>query len=59
MIVAAQAIDLKGGVELGRGTAKVFGFVRGHVERLVEDRASGPDVSRLAEAIRAGGLTNL
>jgi histidine ammonia-lyase len=29
--------------------------VRDHVDRLEEDRPSGPDVSRLAEAIRAGG----
>ena len=56
LIVAAQAIDLRGGVELGRGTAHVFAVVRSHVETLEEDRASGADVSRLAEAIRADGL---
>lgn len=56
MLVAAQAIDLRGGVELGAGTARCFAFVRSHVDRLEEDRASGPDVSRLSDAIRAGGL---
>ncbi len=56
--MAAQAIDLRGGGELGPGAARVFAFVRSHVDKLEEDRASGPDVSRLAEAIarrRAGG----
>ena len=56
LIVAAQAIDLRGDVELGHGTARIFSFVRSHVDRLEEDRPSGPDVSRLAEAIREGGL---
>jgi histidine ammonia-lyase len=55
MIVAAQAIDLNGQVKLGRGTTRIHDFVRGHVDKLEEDRPSGPDVSRLAEAIRAGG----
>jgi histidine ammonia-lyase len=53
MVVAAQSIDLRGGVELGAGTALIRDFVRGHVDRLEEDRPSGPDVSRLAEAVRA------
>jgi histidine ammonia-lyase len=56
LIVAAQAIDLRGGGALGAGVGRIYGFVRGHVEKLEEDRPSGPDVSRLAEAIRAGGL---
>ena len=55
MIVAAQAIDLRGDVELGHGTAHIYGFVRSHVDRLEEDRPSGPDVSRLAEAVHRGG----
>lgn len=59
LIVAAQAIDLRGGGELGPGAARVFAFVRSHVDKLEEDRASGPDVSRLAEAIRAGGLAGV
>jgi histidine ammonia-lyase len=56
LMVAAQAIDLRGGAALGPGVARIYGFVRSHVDKLEEDRASGPDVSRLAEAIRAGGL---
>jgi len=55
MIVAAQAIDLRGGVPLGAGTVRIHDFVRAHVDRLQEDRPSGPDVSRLADAIREGG----
>jgi histidine ammonia-lyase len=56
LVVAAQAIDLKGTVELGHGTARAYAFVRSHVDKLEEDRPSGSDVSRLAEAIGAGGL---
>jgi histidine ammonia-lyase len=55
MVVAAQSIDLRGDVRLGAGTARIRDFVRSHVDRLEEDRPSGPDVSRLAEAIKAGG----
>jgi len=55
MVVAAQAIDLSGAAALGGGTARIHDFVRSHVDRLEDDRPSGPDVSRLAEAIRAGG----
>lgn len=54
MVVAAQSIDLRGSVQLGEGTARIRDFVRAHVDRLEEDRPSGPDVSRLAEAIWAG-----
>jgi histidine ammonia-lyase len=56
LMVAAQALDLRGQGALGIGTAKAFAFVRHHVSKLEEDRASGPDVARLAEAIRLGGL---
>lgn len=54
MVVAAQSLDLRGDVELGHGTARIRDFVRSHVDKLEEDRPSGPDVSRLAEAIWQG-----
>jgi len=56
LVVAAQAIDLRDGLKLGRGTGRAFAFVRGHVARLEEDRPTGPDFERLAVAILAGDL---
>ena len=56
LVVAAQAIDLRDGPKLGRGTGRAFAFVRGHVARLEEDRPTGPDFERLAVAILAGDL---
>jgi histidine ammonia-lyase len=54
LVVAAQAIELRGEVKLGRGTARAFAFVRRHVPRLDEDRPTGRDFERLATAILAG-----
>jgi histidine ammonia-lyase len=54
LVVAAQAVELRGGLTLGRGTRRAFTFVRRHVPRLDEDRATGPDFERLANAILAG-----
>jgi histidine ammonia-lyase len=56
LVVAAQAVDLRGGLKLGRRTDRVFAFVRRHVPRLDEDRQTGTDFERLAEAIAAGEL---
>ena len=56
LIVAAQAVDLRGGLKLGRGTERVFAFVRRDVSKLDEDRQTGADFERLADAIAAGGL---
>jgi histidine ammonia-lyase len=56
LVVAAQAIDLRDGPKLGRGTSRAFAFVRRHVARLDEDRPTGLDFERLAVAILAGEL---
>jgi histidine ammonia-lyase len=53
-VTAAQAIDLRGDVELGRGTAKAFATVRRKVPKLEEDRPTGPEFEFLADAILAG-----
>ena len=55
-VTAAQAIDLSGDVQLGRGTARAHAAVRRVVKKLEEDRPTGPDFERLAEAILAGAL---
>jgi len=57
LVVAAQAIDLRNGLKLGRGTSRAFAFVRSHVARLEEDRPTGSDFERLAVAILAGDLS--
>ncbi|HWK47707.1 MAG TPA: histidine ammonia-lyase [Stellaceae bacterium] len=51
LIAAAQAVELRGAGDLGRGTAAAHGFVRRHVQPLEEDRAQGFDIARLAEAL--------
>jgi histidine ammonia-lyase len=56
LVVAAQAVDLRDGLKLGRGTGRAFAFVRSHVAKLNEDRPTGPDFERLAVAILAGDL---
>jgi histidine ammonia-lyase len=56
LVVAAQAIELRDKHKLGRGTARCFAFVRRHVAKLDEDRPTGRDFERLAEAISAGEL---
>ncbi len=56
LVVAAQAVDLRGGITLGRGTAAAHGFVRRHVARLDDDRPMGRDYEALALAIEEGGL---
>jgi histidine ammonia-lyase len=56
LVVAAEAIDLRGAITLGRGTAAAHAFVRGHVARLDDDRPMGREYEALALAIEAGEL---
>jgi histidine ammonia-lyase len=52
LVCAAQAVELRGTVdELGPRTADVYRLVRRHVEPLGDERATGPDVDRLAAAL--------
>jgi histidine ammonia-lyase len=57
LVVAAQAVDLREGLKLGRGTGRAFAFVRSRVAKLEEDRPTGPDFECLAVAILAGELS--
>ncbi len=50
-MVAAQAVDLRGGARLGRGTQAVFDAVRSAVPMLQADRPSGPDAMRVQVAL--------
>jgi histidine ammonia-lyase len=56
LVVAAQAIDLRGGLTLGHGTRRAFALVRRTVAKLDQDRPTGADFERLADVISAGEL---
>lgn len=56
LAVAAEAVDLRGEIALGRGTAVAHRFVRMHVARLDDDRPMGAEYETLALAIEAGVL---
>ena len=56
LVVAAEAVDLRGAITLGRGTAAAYRFVRGHVARLGDDRPMGQEYEALAVSIEAGDL---
>ncbi|MCL2893763.1 HAL/PAL/TAL family ammonia-lyase [Brenneria tiliae] len=55
LMVAAQAVDLRGAAEitLGRGSAAIHARVRGLVAGLDEDRSTAGDIENLAAAVSA------
>ncbi|MGN6096449.1 MAG: HAL/PAL/TAL family ammonia-lyase [Bosea sp. (in: a-proteobacteria)] len=54
LMVAAQAVDLREAIALGRGSASVRATVREAVATLTEDRPATPDIEAL-DAMIAGG----
>jgi histidine ammonia-lyase len=56
LIVAAQAVDLRPGPSLGRGTAAIHTAVRALVPRLEEDRPAAPNIAAVAAFIAEDGL---
>ena len=54
LLTAAQAAELAAPERLGAGTAEALRCVREVLAPVTEDRALGPDVERLAEAVLAG-----
>jgi histidine ammonia-lyase len=58
LMVAAQAIDLRGPLQLGRGVNAAFTLVRATVPQLEEDRVLGWDVERLYKLVTNGTLNN-
>ncbi|HYF54471.1 MAG TPA: aromatic amino acid lyase, partial [Salinarimonas sp.] len=56
LVVAAQAVDLRGGMRLGKGTRAAHRFVRSRIAFLDEDRPLGGEIHELSEAILAGTL---
>jgi len=58
LMVAAQAIDLRGPLQLGRGVNAAFALVRATVPQLEEDRVLGWDVERLYKLVTNGTLNS-
>lgn len=56
LMVAAQAVDLRDGIALGRGTAGVRAAVRSAVAVLTEDRPATPDIETLDAMIATGAF---
>ena len=57
LIVAAQAIDLRGGPErLGGGTARAYAVVRGYAGELTDETEWNADVEGLASLVADGAL---
>jgi len=55
-LIAAQALDLREGFELGRGTRRARDLLREHVPFMSEDRVLAPDVEKAVELIRGDDL---
>ncbi|MBD2104846.1 histidine ammonia-lyase [Leptolyngbya sp. FACHB-261] len=56
LLVAAQAIDLRGPLQLGHGVGAAFKAIRAEVPPLAEDRILSSDVERLHNLIADGTL---
>jgi histidine ammonia-lyase len=55
-LVAAQAVDLRGGPRLAPTTAALHAAIRERIPPLGEDRANGPDADRVAALLRDPAL---
>ena len=58
-LVAAQAVDLRKPKSLGRVAKLLHSAIRATVPTLHEDRATGPDVATVRQAINAAELRNV
>ncbi|MDY7535007.1 aromatic amino acid lyase [Pseudomonas sp. Bout1] len=56
LIVAAQAVDLRGPLQLGQGTRRIHQAVRSRVAHLDQDRSGSVDVLALSAFIENDGL---
>jgi histidine ammonia-lyase len=56
LLAGAQGVEFLAPLEPGAGAAAAREFVRGLSDRLEEDRPLGPDIERVAAAIRDGSL---
>jgi histidine ammonia-lyase len=56
LVVAAQAVDVRGCAPLGRGTARAREQVRGHYDFVAAGASIGPDRGGVVELVRSGAL---
>jgi histidine ammonia-lyase len=57
LVIAAQAVDMRGSRPLGRGTETAYGLVREHVPMLGDVAEWTPDVGSLVDAVANGRLS--
>lgn len=55
-LIAAQALDLRGDVQLGQGTRAAHALIRQHVEFLEEDRVLNIDINAASALVSSGEL---
>jgi histidine ammonia-lyase len=51
-LIAAQALDLREGFELGKGTGRLHRLLREHVSFMDKDRVLAPDVQKASDLVR-------
>jgi histidine ammonia-lyase len=56
LVIAAQAIDLRGRPELGVGTGRAYSLVRERVPFTGAGEALAPDLEPVADLVRSGGV---
>jgi histidine ammonia-lyase len=57
LVVAAQAVELRGAKPLGKGTAEAFTAIRKHVPFLREPRQFPSDLEPVVDLVRSGALS--
>jgi histidine ammonia-lyase len=56
LLVASQAVDLRGDITLGTGTAAAYARIREHAPRMIEDRLMAKDISDVRAILDDGSL---
>jgi histidine ammonia-lyase len=56
LLVGSQAVDLRGNVVLGKGTAAAYEQVRAHAPRMTVDRLMSRDIDAVAGSLADGSL---
>ena len=59
LLVAAQAVELRGGHPLGRGTRRLLGLTRERIPFMSEGDPLPPDIEPLRELVGSGELSRL
>lgn len=59
LLIAAQAVDLRGKGRLGNGTKKVHQLVRKNVPTRGEDRASHEEIEKISALVRNGEIARI